>query len=460
MVEENGKGFESDPIEAMSTTTYKSIHRTINITASAGAFTDAYSITVIAGATFSIVPFLLKTTSNLSFAGSMLLIGAIFGALSMGRVVDVIGRRRMFILTLSLILLFSVISIFVTATVELFAMRFLIGFFLGADYPAAMSMVAELNPTSRRGQGMIYLWVSYTAGAMLGLIMGYLLYVTVGPVSYEWRILLGSAAVPALIGLVLRLRLPESPRWALKVGKFELAAEEINKLTGIKFSNSALEAARKSSFLDQKTKIQQHYGKYSARLIFIFLGLMLMNLVPGALVVLDPTILSALGISKAAALLFSSMFLGIQLIAVLIVAFSVEKVGRKTYAIIGGVFEGVSAILVIVFYHNALILLVLFSGLYFFSFMAIPVMRNAGSELFPTEFRGFSTGVVMTGDRLAGVVGLFLTPILFAGKNVPLLFAVYGICGFIGAVFAFATFRKLKADRKSVEEIQEQILEA
>jgi putative MFS transporter len=458
MAELTNNGSDSDPINAMSNTTYKGIHRIINITAAAGAFTDAYSITLISGATFSVVPFLLKTTSNLSLAGTMLLIGAILGALTMGRVVDVIGRRLTFILTLLAIFVLSIISIFVTSITELYLVRFLIGFSLGADYPAAMSMVAELNPTAKRGQAMIYLWVSYTIGAMLGLILGYVLYRTIGPVSYEWRIMLGSAAVPALIGLLFRLRLPESPRWAIKMGKLDLASSEIYKLTGIKYSDSVLEATRKSFFTDQKVKIRKHYGAYSYRIVFVFLALMFMNLVPGALVVLNPTILAALGISKAAALLFSSLFLGVQLIAVLIVAFSVERVGRIVYGIVGGVLEGLFAILVIFLYHNALILLVLFSGVYFFSFLAIPVMRNAGAEIFPTEFRGLSSGIVMSGDRLAGVIGLLLTPILFAGKNVTLLFSVYGVCGILGAIFVFLTLYRLKVDKKSIENIQEEIL--
>ena len=137
---------------------------------------------------------------------------------------------------------------------------------------------------------------------------------------------------------------------------------------------------------------------------------------------------------------------------------TIESVGRLKWAMIGGGLETVFAFIVLLVYHNAYALFGVFMGLSFFAFVGVPIMRNAGSELFPTEFRGFSSGVVMTGDRITSVIGLLLTPLLFTGKDVVRLFSVYGVIGLVGTVIAFAALNRKNIDKKSLEDIQLEIL--
>ena len=446
------------PMDAMNSAKYAHFHRNIAIIASLGAFTDLYVIQALGASTFSIVPHFLGTTTNFAFTASLLFIGAVFGVFSMGAVVDRIGRRITFILTLATTFVLSIISAVVTSTLELNIVRFLLGFATGADYPAAMTIVAEFMPSKERGRGMTYLWAGFTLGGVAAYLIGYTLFITIGPVSYEWRIMLGSVAVPALIGLILRTSLPESPRWAIEKKKYDVATRSIERATGKKFKKEDLEAARKALFEDNVSTIKLHYSSYVLLLIPLVIAVMLFNLVPGALSTLNPTILSSLGVSKAGSLLYSASFLAVQFIAVMIVAFSIDKVGRMKWAAVGGALEGIFGLIVIVAYHNAIALFVLFMGLSFFAFIAVPVMRNSGSELFPTEFRGFASGATMTGDRVASVIGLLLTPLLLA-SGVKTLFLTYGIIGLVGAVIVVIGLRGKKIDKMTLEQIQENILE-
>jgi putative MFS transporter len=444
----------NDPIGAMNNANYGKFHRNIAIVAALGAFTDLYVIQALGASTFSIVPNLLHSTSNFAYTASLLFIGAVIGVFSMGNVVDRVGRRLTFILTLSLVFIFSILTIFVTTPLELNILRFLLGFATGADYPAAMTIVAEFLPTKERGRGLTYLWAGFTLGGVAAYLLGYILYITTGPTPYEWRIMLGSVAVPAFIGIILRTTLPESPRWAIEKKKFDVASKSIERASGKKFSELELESSRKLLFEDQKTRIKKYHFKYFIIILPLVIAVMLFNLIPGALSTLNPTILSSLGISKAGTLLYSAAFLAVQFVAVMIVARTIENVSRLKWAVIGGALEGILALIVILFYHNAIALFALFMGLSFFAFIAVPVMRNTGSELFPTEFRGFSSGVIMTGDRIASVIGLLITPLLFAGKNVDLLFSVYGVIGLLGTFIAFIGLRRKKIDKVSLEDIQ------
>ncbi len=453
------KGNVVDPIEVMNDAKYTSFHRNLAIVASLGAFVDLYVIQALGASTFSIVPFFLHTTSSFAFTASLLFIGAVIGVFSMGTVVDRIGRRITFIMTLSLVVIFSVLSAFVTTPLELNILRFLLGFATGADYPAAMTIVSEFLPSKERGRGITYLWAGFTLGGVAAYLVGYIFYITIGPTPYEWRILLGSVAVPAFIGVILRTTLPESPRWAISKEKYTTASKSIERASGRKLSESDLKISRSLLFEKERPQIQKHYWKYFMLILPLTIAVMLFNLVPGALSTLNPTILSSLGIAKAGTLLYSAAFLAVQFVAVMIVAYTIDKVGRIKWAVIGGALEGILALFVILFSHNAIALFALFMGLSFFAFIAVPVMRNTGTELFPTEFRGFSSGVVMTGDRVASVIGLLITPLLFVGKDVTLLFSVYGIIGLVGAAIAFLGLRGRKIDKMSLEEIQMDILE-
>lgn len=446
------------PIDAMNSAKYSHFHRNLAIIASLGAFTDLYVIQALGASTFSIVPHFLGTTSNFAFTASLLFIGAVLGVFSTGPVVDRIGRRITFFLTLAITFVLSVISAFVINTLELNIVRFLLGFATGADYPAAMTIVAEFMPSKERGRGMTYLWAGFTLGGVAAYLLGYILFTTIGPVSYEWRIMLGSVAVPAFIGLILRTSLPESPRWAIEKKKYDVAARSIERATGKKFKTEDLEATRKALFEDTVSNIKLHYGSYALLLIPLVVAVMLFNLVPGALSTLNPTILSSLGVSKSGSLLYSASFLGVQFIAVMIVAFSIDKVGRMKWAAIGGALEGIFGLMVIVAFHNAIALFVLFMGLSFFAFIAVPVMRNSGSELFPTEFRGFTSGAIMTGDRVASVIGLLISPLLLI-SGVKTLFLTYGIIGLVGAAIVVIGLRGKKIDKMTLEQIQENILD-
>jgi putative MFS transporter len=450
------KGLE--PIAAMNNAKYTSFHKKLVIIAALGAFTDLYVIQALGASTFSVIPHFLGSTSNFAFTASLLFIGAVVGVFSMGTVVDLIGRRLTFIITLALTALFSFLSAFAQTPLELNILRFLIGFVTGADYPAAMTIVSEFMPTKYRGRGISYLWVGFTLGGVSAYLLGYILYITIGPTPIEWRIMLGSAAIPAVIGMILRTSLPESPRWAIEKGKFELASKGIKRASGELFSSQVLENSRKALFLDEKVVIRKHYLKYFVLILPIFIAVMCFNLIPGALSTLNPSILSSLGVSHSGSLLYSASFLGVQVIATIMIARTIESVGRLKWAMIGGSLETIFAFIVLIAYHNAYALFGVFMGLSFFAFVAVPVMRNAGSELFPTEFRGFSSGVVMTGDRIASVIGLLLTPLLFSGKDVVRLFSVYGAIGLAGTLIAFLALYRKKIDKRSLEDIQLEIL--
>src|SRR5262249_59284725 len=117
------------------------------------------------------------------------------------------------------------------AAVLLFA-RTLIGLAVGADSAIATAYIAEYAPRDRRGAlSMLQQWmitVGIVAAFLVALLILWLL--PNRAATLDWRLILGVGAIPALIGLALRTRMPESPRWLLRHGRYEQTQAAMGKL--------------------------------------------------------------------------------------------------------------------------------------------------------------------------------------------------------------------------------------
>ena len=149
--------------------------------------------------------------------GASALIGLFVGGLIGGYVTDIVGRRAMYTLDLVAFVVLSIAQFFVTDAVQLFVARLLIGIAIGADYPIATSYIAEFSPRKSRGPMLSSLVASWWIGYVASFVVGYLL---VGYGGEVWRWMLASSAVPSLIVLLLRLGVPELPRWLASVGRW------------------------------------------------------------------------------------------------------------------------------------------------------------------------------------------------------------------------------------------------
>jgi len=107
------------------------------------------------------------------------------------------------------------------AGVLLFA-RTLIGLAIRADSAIATAYIAEYAPKDRRGSlALLQQWM-ITVGILVAYLVALIILASFpgSATSSGWRLVLGLRAVPALVGLVLRTQMPESPRWPLRHGRY------------------------------------------------------------------------------------------------------------------------------------------------------------------------------------------------------------------------------------------------
>src|ERR1700749_3156123 len=144
------------------------------------------------------------------------LIGTFFGGIGLGYVTDRVGRKRVFTIDLSVFLGCAILMFFVGAPWEVFVLGVIMGLAVGADYSIGSPLLGEFAQARTRGNFLGILEILWNVGYVVAYLIGYLIN------TYEpgaWRIILGASAVPALVCLVMRHGLPESPRWLISKGR-------------------------------------------------------------------------------------------------------------------------------------------------------------------------------------------------------------------------------------------------
>lgn len=141
--------------------------------------------------------------------GTVFFLGMLIGASLFGRLADRFGRRRVLLVTVACDAVFGLLSVFAPNLFLLFALRFLTGVAVGGTLPVDYAMMAEFLPAKNRGRWLVILEGFWAVGTVAVALAAWIasLYVE----TDAWRWIFAVTALPALIGIWLRLWVPESP---------------------------------------------------------------------------------------------------------------------------------------------------------------------------------------------------------------------------------------------------------
>ena len=209
-----------------------------------GGFLFGYDTSNI-GAALNFVPYHLSGFwQGYLVAGAS--IGAAVGAFTAGPITDRLGRKKLLVADAAIYALGAILSAVTPDAAVLLGARTLIGLAIGADSAIATAYIAEYAPKGRRGSlAMLQQWM-ITVGILVAYIVA-LVILRAAPGSagsVDWRLILGLGAVPALIGLVLRSTMPESPRWLMSKGRYAEAAHALRSF-GVQATESAVKSAKR-----------------------------------------------------------------------------------------------------------------------------------------------------------------------------------------------------------------------
>ena len=176
-------------------------------------------------------PTLQFSNTDVGIAASAYLAGAVLGALFFGWLTDRLGRKKLFFITLTVYLIATAATAFTWNLWTFLVCRFFTGAGIGGEYTAINSTIQELIPARYRGWTDLVINGSFWIGAALGAVGSIVLLdpaVLGGDLGWRAAFLIG--AVLGLVVFLMRMWIPESPRWLMTHGR---AAEAEAIVAGI-----------------------------------------------------------------------------------------------------------------------------------------------------------------------------------------------------------------------------------
>jgi MFS transporter, SP family, arabinose:H+ symporter len=330
-------------------------------------------------------------------------LGAAAGALIAGPLTDRFGRKSLLVGDAVIYAVGALLSAFTINRVGapmLLGSRTLIGLAIGADSAIATSYIAEFAPRSRRGQlSIIQQWM-ITVGILVSYLVA-LLILKVAPGSalgLDWRLILGIGAVPALVAVALRARMPESPRWLMLHGRYADTAKAFGQLGMDVSEEQARQAADELAQAEQARRRKTAWTAGVRRALIVVCVFFIFQQISGINVPFyyGPTLLgsyfgggSSSIVSTATAGVEVTAILGaVNVIATYFAFRWIDKVGRRPLAIWG--YAGM-----------AVFILVAAAGVGFLTGVPKTVLVMVGFSFFITSF---AIGVGGTGWLIQGEV--------------------------------------------------------
>jgi MFS family permease len=165
-------------------------------------------------------PTLRFSGADVGIAASAYLVGAVLGAVFFGWLTDRLGRKKLFFVTLAVYLIATAATAFTWNLVTFALCRFFTGAGIGGEYTAINSAIQELIPARYRGWTDLVINGSFWIGAALGAAGSIvLLDPSLFAPDMGWRIAFFIGSLLGIFIFLMRLWIPESPRWMVIHGR-------------------------------------------------------------------------------------------------------------------------------------------------------------------------------------------------------------------------------------------------
>ncbi|MCY0880813.1 MAG: MFS transporter [Firmicutes bacterium] len=368
------------------------------------------------------------------------------GAIVAGFLGDKFGRKFIYNIDLLLYMFGALVIIFALNAPMLIIGYMILGFAVGADVPTSWSLIAEYAPKKDRGKLMGITNIFWYIGPIVILILALVL----NPLGVlGMRLLFVALFLAALVTYILRRSLIESPRWSASHGKFENVVK-LEEAIGahVEMTNDIAE---------KKVGVRDLFkGKNLRNMLFIMPIYVLWGIPAGTYGFFFPYIFKTVGAtSPITSDLMEILYFALAILSVLFVFMPLnDKVDRRILYAVSAFMCGMAFFIPIFApISNPVVAIsnvVLFGvgqgiGLW-------PLQRVWSVELFPTEIRNTSQGMLWGAMRvILGVWSLF-TPLILGAlggfKAVAILMTVMFAYNFVvGGMFGPRT------GGKSLEEI-------
>lgn len=432
-----------------------------------GGILFGYDIGVMTGA----LPFLQNDwdlqgqAAIIGWITSSLMLGAVLGGVLAGQLSDKLGRRKMILYSA---LVFMAFSLACAASPDhgwifLAGARIFLGLGVGAASALVPAYMSEMAPASVRGRLSGLNQTMIVSGMLASYIVAYFLRNL--PETTAWRLMLGLAALPALVLFLGVLRLPESPRYLIRQGQIDEARRVLSYIREDSEIEPELKEIQRTAEIEEtsaaKISLSTLFTGRYRYLVAAGVGVAAFQQFQGANAIFYyiPLIVEEASGTAASNALVWPIVQGVILVlgSLLFIAIA-DKFPRRTLLTLGGSVMGLSFLLpaFISFFTDAAhpMLIVVFLSIYvaFYSFTWAPLTWVIVGEVFPLAIRGRASGVASSFNWIGSFTVGLLFPIMTANMSQDAVFAIFGIICVFGVLFI--RFRVPETRGHTLEEIE------
>jgi len=399
----------------------------LSFIAALGGFLFGYDTAVISGTVTQVTSqFSLTPLQSGWYVGSAL-VGSIIGVSIGGALSDKLGRKPTMMIS-AVLFFISAIGCAISPNLDILVIsRMIGGAGIGIVSIVCPVYISEISTTTYRGRMVSLYQLAVTIGFLGAYLMNYYLlnlshtFQSGNELIFKifstevWRAMLGAAAVPALLFLVVIFLIPESPRWLIVHSRELEASKTLSNIyrnkEKVQFQINETKAMLQG---EEKSNWKILLEPWILRAVLIGAAIAMLGQFMGVNAVLyyGPTIFENSGLSSGDSLFYQSLIGVVNAATTILAMFFIDRIGRKKLVYIG-VSGMILTLILIGFYFfkgqemglSNLFLLVCFLLYIFFTAGSISaVIFVFLSEMYPTKVRGLAMSIA----GLSLWVGTFL----------------------------------------------------
>lgn len=430
---------------------FSGFHRRFLLTVAAGEFVETMML-LGNGTLLALVAVSLHFSPTLAtlVVPSAFFAGEFVGSIGLGYLSDKLGRRTVFAFDLLIFGIAMIVAAFWSNPYLIALFIFIGGIGVGGEFPLVDTYTTEVFPGRQRGRRLAFVYTLAVIAAPFTAILAFAFSAWIHP-FWAWRAVFWIMGILALIVWVLRLGLPESPRWFEIRGKRDEAEAGVAKMEQDAMRQHNLQELPP---VESPVRVDESAGRWRdlwasdlrPRTIMMLVFQFFQSGVFYGFTSLAPTFLLAKGISLVHTLAFSMIIYCGFLVGSIVNIFIIDRVERK-WGIVGtAVLAGVVGT-IFVLTPNVAATVILGFVVAFILWNFSNFLHTYQAEIFPTRVRSMAAGTTYSVSRISTTIFLLIIAHFFLPHG---LLPTYGFIWFLilVVVVTISVFGPLTSGRR------------
>ncbi|ELZ91995.1 metabolite transport protein [Haloferax mucosum ATCC BAA-1512] len=389
------------------------------------------------------------------------LAGAALGAALGGYLADRWGRKRL-VLVSAVVFFVGSLVMAIAPTVEVLVLgRLIDGVAIGFASIVGPLYLSEIAPPKIRGSLVSLNQLAVTVGILSSYFVNYAF-----ADGGQWRWMLGTGMVPAVILAAGMIFMPESPRWLVEHDRVSEARDVLSKTRTDEQIRAELDEIE-ATIEKEDGSLRDLIKPWMRPALLVGVGLAVLQQVTGINTVIyyAPTILESTGFESSASILATVGIGVVNVVMTIVAVVLIDRTGRRPLLSVG--LAGMTLTLAglgAAFYLPGLSGFVGWiatgSLMLYVAFFAIglgPVFWLLISEVYPLKVRGTAMGVVTVFNWVANLAVSLTFPVMVGAITKAGTFWVYAALSAVALAFTYVFVPETKG--RSLEAIEADLRE-